>query len=210
MVGVLLAGDWWPSAWDQTGRAAEIADVVGLVEWLAVRLGIGRLERLATEAWAGVEHPGRIAALRAVAAGLVIGRAGELDPRFVGAADVRVARVAFALLELDALADATPTSSRLVPIARVPAVERDLAIVVGETVPAGGVEATIREASGAILADLTLFDRYRGAPLASGEVSLAYRLRLQADHTLTDGEVDALVESVVMALQARCGARLRA
>jgi phenylalanyl-tRNA synthetase beta chain len=210
MVGILLAGDWLPGAWDQTGRAAEMADVVGLVEWLAARLGIGRLERLATEAWAGIEHPGRVAALRAVAAGLVIGRAGELDPRFVGAADVRATRVAFALLELDAVADATPPNSRLVPIPRVPAVERDLAIVVGAQVPAGAVEATIHEAGGAMLADLTLFDRYRGAPLAAGEVSLAYRLRLQADHTLTDGEVDALVGSVVTALQARCGARLRA
>ena len=132
MVGILLAGDWLPGAWDQAGRAAEVADVVGLVEWLAARQGIGRLERLATEAWAGIEHPGRIVALRAVATGLVIGRAGELDPRFVGAADVRAARVAFALLELDALADATPASTRLIPIPRVPAVERDLAIVVGE------------------------------------------------------------------------------
>jgi phenylalanyl-tRNA synthetase beta chain len=210
MVGIMLAGEWLPGAWDQSGRGAEMADVVGLVEWLAARQHIGRLERLATKAWVRIEHPGRVAALRAVAAGIVIGRAGELDPRFVRAEDVRAARVAFALLELDALAEATPPRSRLIPISRVPAVERDLAVVVRDDVAAGAVEATIREAAGPILADLTLFDRYDGAPLAAGEVSLAYRLRLQADHTLTDDEVDELVGSVVTALQARWGARLRA
>ena len=210
VVGVLLAGDWLPGAWDQAGRPAEMADIIGLVEWLAARLGIGRLERLATEAWPGIEHPGRIAALRAVAADLVIGRAGELDPRFVMAADVRAARVSFALLELDAMADASPTRSRLAAIPRLPAVERDLAIIVAEDLPAGSVEGAIRELAGPTLADVTLFDRYRGSPLAAGEVSLAYRLRLQADHTLTDDEVDALVNSVVTGLRERCGARLRA
>ena len=209
VLGILLAGDWLPGAWDQVGRAAEMADVVGLVEWLAARLGVGRLDRLATEAWAGVEHPGRITALRASAAEVVIGRAGELDPRFVSSADVRAPRVSFAILELDAIADATPSSWRLSAIPRVPVVERDLAIVVAEDLPAGTVESAIREAAGPTLGALTVFDRYRGAPLGAGEVSLAYRLRLQADHTLTDDEVDAIVDAVVAILRDRFGARLR-
>ncbi|MET1231674.1 MAG: phenylalanine--tRNA ligase subunit beta [Candidatus Limnocylindrales bacterium] len=209
MLGVLLAGDWLRASWDQAGREADMADVVGLVEWLATRLGIERLDRLATEAWPGIEHPGRIAALRAVDAGLVVGRAGELDPRYLAKADVGAGRVAFALLELDALADAAPASRLLAPIPRVPVVERDLALVVAEHVPAGTVEAVIREVAGVMLADVTLFDRYQGPPLASDEVSLAYRLRMQSDQTLTDEVVDALLAAVVAALRERCGARPR-
>jgi phenylalanyl-tRNA synthetase beta chain len=56
---------------------------------------------------------------------------------------------------------------------------------------------------------VTLFDRYRGAPLAAGEISLAYRLRLQADQTMTDEAVDAILASVMAALRERLGARLR-
>jgi phenylalanyl-tRNA synthetase beta chain len=209
VLGVLLAGDWLPAAWDQAGREAEMADVVGLVEWLSRRLGIDRLDRLATDAWPGIEHPGRVAVLRAVAAGLVVGRAGELDPRYLAKAEVRASRVAFALLELDALADAAPASRLLAPIPRVPVVERDLALVVAEDVPAGSIEAVIREAAGSMLADVTLFDRYQGLPLARGDVSLAYRLRLQSDQTLTDEVVDALLEAVVEALRERTGARPR-
>ncbi len=209
VLGLLLAGDWFLAAWDHAGRGADMADVVGLVQWLAARLGIDRLDLLATEAWPGIEHPGRIAVLRAVAAGLVVGRAGELDPRYVAKADVRADRVAFAILELDALSDSAPASRHLAPIPRVPVVERDLAVVVAEDVPAGTVEAVIRDAAGSMLADVTLFDRYQGPPLASEDVSLAYRLRLQSDQTLTDETVDALLGAVIAALRERCGARPR-
>ena len=209
MLGILLAGDWVPRAWDRPGRTAEMADVIGLVEWLVARLGAGRLERVASAPWDQVEHPGRVAALRAVDSDLVIGRAGELDPRYVEATDVRAERVAFALLELDALADATPTAQRLVPIPRVAAVERDVAVIVDDETFAAVVESVIRDAAGPMLADVTLFDRYHGAPLVAGEVSLAYRLRLQAEQTLTDAAIESLVEGVVAALVDRCGARLR-
>ncbi len=77
------------------------------------------------------------------------------------------------------------------------------------TTPAAVVESVIRDAAGPMLADVTLFDRYRGAPLVAGEVSLAYRLRFQAEQTLTDEAIESLVDAVVAALRDRCGARLR-
>jgi phenylalanyl-tRNA synthetase beta chain len=209
VLGILLAGDWIPGAWDRPARTAEVADVVGLVEWLAARLGVGRLERLASAPWDRVEHPGRVSAMRAVDADLVIGRAGELDPRYVTAAGVRAERVGFALLELDALADATPTARRLIPIPRVAAVERDIAVIVDDSTPAAVVESVVREAAGPLLVNVALFDRYHGAPLVAGEVSLAYRLRFQGERTLTDEAIEAIVSAVVTALRDRCGARLR-
>ena len=93
---------------------------------------------------------------------------------------------------------------------RVPAAERDLAIVVPETLPAGRVEGVIRDGAGAVLRALRLFDRYQGPPLGPDEVSLAYRLRLQApERTLTDAEVDGLIGSIVSDLGERLGARIR-
>jgi phenylalanyl-tRNA synthetase beta chain len=210
VLGIVLAGDWLPGAWDQVARRAEMADTVGIAAWLADRLGIGRLERLATEPWPSVEHPGRVAALRAVAADIVLGRAGELDPRLTAMADVRAERVAFVMLELEAIAAAMPAARMVTPIPRSQAVERDLAVVVDERRSAGEVETVIREAAGAMLADVVLFDRYRGAPLGADEISLAYRLRLQADANLTEDSVDTVLAEVVAALVARCGARLRA
>jgi phenylalanyl-tRNA synthetase beta chain len=77
--------------------------------------------------------------------------------------------------------------------------------------PAGAVEAIIRAEAGAWLRAVHLFDRYAGPPLAAGEISLAYRLRLQApDQTLTDDDVERLLARVVSALEARLGDRRRA
>ena len=66
------------------------------------------------------------------------------------------------------------------------------------------------------LRDAVLFDVYRpkvagAGGLAEGEKSLAVRLTLERhDANLTDDEIDAVVQSVLQALQQRIGARLRA
>jgi len=139
-----------------------------------------------------------------------LGRVGELDPRYLAALDVRAERVAFALLDLAQLVAATEGARRVTSWPRVPAVERDLALIVAAGQAAGEVEALIREAAGELLRELRLFDRYEGPPLGAEEVSLAYRLRLQAsERTLTDADVDALLERLVALLGDRLGARLR-
>jgi len=92
----------------------------------------------------------------------------------------------------------------------VPPAERDIAVVVGEAISAAAVEATITKAAGPLLEGASLFDIYQGPPLASGERSLAYRLRFVApDRTLTEEEVEAAVATIVEALTADLGARLR-
>jgi len=140
----------------------------------------------------------------------LLGRVGELDPRYVAVTGVRAERVAFALVDVAVLLAASGVARRVTPWPRVPAVERDLALIVPLGQPAGEVEALIRAEAGELLRELRLFDRYEGPPLAAGELSLAYRLRLQAaDRTLTDEDVDALLERLVVALGERLGARLR-
>jgi phenylalanyl-tRNA synthetase beta chain len=107
------------------------------------------------------------------------------------------------------LSGGIPPTVRAVAPPRHPAVDRDLAVVVDEGVPAATIERAIRAASGDLLTSGRLFDIYRGAPLGSGEKSLAYRLVFQAtERTLTEDEVDAAVAAITSAL-ATIGGRLR-
>jgi phenylalanyl-tRNA synthetase beta chain len=54
------------------------------------------------------------------------------------------------------------------------------------------------------------FDRYQGKGIPDGSVSLSCRLTFQApDRTLTDGEVDEAMQTIVNALAARHGAQRR-
>jgi len=115
-------------------------------------------------------------------------------------------------LDWDAVAALAPDPSavRYAPFARVPAVERDLAIVVPDTQAAGPLAATIRAAGKPLLQGAHLFDRYRGPGVPDGHQSLAFSLRFGADRTLTDAEVEGRMRRIVGALERTHGAVLRA
>ncbi len=207
-----LAGNREPVAWNRPGRVADVDDIKGLVELLAARFGFGR------PAWTPltdepVLHPGRAASVLARTddgrVGLS-GRIGELHPLLAERWDIRVDRLIVAELSIAGLTHGQLPVVKVVPIVRHPAVARDLAVVVGESVAASAVDAVIRAAAGALLVDVHLFDVYRGTPLGAGEKSLAERLVFQAaDRTLTDSEIDVELGAITSALAAGLGAHLR-
>ncbi len=144
--------------------------------------------------------------------GQLVGVLGQIVPALLEARDLPAGEAAYALeFDLDALAAHAPaqvTLARTLP--RHPSVVRDLALLVDDILSAATVRDTIRAASPPILVDVREFDRYQGAGIAAGKVSLAMRLTFQAaDRTLTDAEVQAAVEGILAALTAQLGARQR-
>ena len=213
-LGLLLAGSDAPLGFDRPAARADVATAKGLLEQVVARQLHARLRYEATAVNEGVEHPGRTAAAIVVGAdgtGAPIGRVGELHPRLLERYAVRADHVVFAEIDLDAYQRAVAQRLRVGPLEHLPSVERDIAVVVPADLPAGEVEGLIREHGGSHLRAVTLFDRYRGAPLADGEKSLAYRLRFETlDQPLDDQTVESMVEQVVAVLSERLGARLRA
>ena len=211
-LGIALTGAFEAASWNRAARAADVDDLKGLVELLAVVLGAGspRYEPLTDEP---ILHPGRAARVTSVAADGAIaisGVLGELHPSLLAAAELRTDRLLVAELSISGLSGGRPRAPRVLPPPRFPAVERDLAVVVADDRPATDVAAAIEAAGGALLASASLFDVYRGRPLADDERSLAYRLRFAAaDRTLTEAEVDSSVAAIVAELERRLGARIR-
>src|SRR5436309_5796307 len=102
-----------------------------------------------------------------------------------------------AVVSLDAVGAAVAAPMRYQVLPRFPAVERDLAFVIGgdQTLTAARIESALREEAGPLLRRLVLFDVFR---FPDGRTSLAWRLLFQAeDRTLTDAEVNAIQERVV-------------
>ena len=98
----------------------------------------------------------------------------------------------------------------VVPRPREPSADRDVALVLPEGLAAGDVEAALRSAAGPLLERAWVFDEYRGAPLAEGQRSVAWRLVFRAsDRTLREAEVDAAVSRVLKDLEQRFGVRRR-
>jgi phenylalanyl-tRNA synthetase beta chain len=142
-------------------------------------------------------------------AGTVVGVLGEIDPSVLDAFAI-AERVAWLELDLDQLLSLPHGERSYAPISRFPSSDIDLAFEVADTVAAGDVESTIRSAAGPLLADLRLFDVYRGVGLPDGHRSLAYRLRLQAtDRTLADQDIAAVRQAVIDAVTATYAAQLR-
>jgi phenylalanyl-tRNA synthetase beta chain len=159
-------------------------------------------------------HPGRCASVWL--GERCVGHVGELHPKWRQAYDLTQAPVMFELA-LDAVLQ------RDVPVfqtvSRHQPVERDLAIVVKESVTHAAVVDAIRSGGGRLLRDVVLFDVYRPKRLADGslsgglaadEKSLAVRLTLNRDDaTLTEEEIETVVKDALDVLSRCVSARLR-
>ncbi|MBW3573268.1 MAG: phenylalanine--tRNA ligase subunit beta [Actinobacteria bacterium] len=152
-------------------------------------------------------HPTRSA--QVVVAGEVVGVVGEVDPDVLAAHDV-AERVAWLELDLGRLLALPHGNDRYRPLSRFPSSDVDLAFEVDDATPAAAVAATLRAAGGELVAELRLFDVYRGDKLGAGRRSLAFTVRFQApDRTLTDDEVAAVRRRLVEAVESAHPARLR-
>jgi phenylalanyl-tRNA synthetase beta chain len=137
-----------------------------------------------------------------------IGAVGEVHPDVLDAYGIDE-RVAVLELNLSVLLANEAKVAMWKPTSRFPSSDLDLAFATPDSVTAEKVEKAIKQAAGALLVDVTLFDVYRGAGVAAGHRSLAYRLRLQAlDRTLGDAELTDVRNKVVAGV-AKLGATLR-
>ena len=206
-----VAGMSWgplaPLGWQGKSRNVDFYDVKADVEKL---LAPRQAEFVAAEHPA--LHPGRSA--QVLLQGEVIGHVGELHPRWRQAWELSSAPVLFEL-SLDAV------TARAVPVAQGVAkhqpVERDIAVIVAEAVTHAQLMQTIHAApTDGLLQGAVLFDIYRpkadaAGALAVGDKSLAVRLTLGSQNaTLTDAQIDAVMNAVVAHLASVLGARLRA
>ncbi|ABG04270.1 phenylalanyl-tRNA synthetase beta subunit [Rubrobacter xylanophilus DSM 9941] len=197
-LGVLLAGVVRPGGWNVPALRAGFFEARGLVE----RLVPGAAFEPGGEPFL---HPGRSA--RVVVEGRRVGWVGELHPEVAERFELEGWPVA--ALELELAACKPDPEPRFRPFFNVPAVNRDLAVVVDASVPAGGMLEDIRALGGPLLAGARVFDVYTGEQVPEGKKSVAFSLTFQADRTLTDEEVDAEVERIAARLNERFGAEVR-
>lgn len=171
---------------------------------VATALGIGA--RVDQDRVAGGLHPTRTATL--IAGRDALGSVGEIHPAVLDAFGIDE-RVAVLELRLDEVLAREPKPAQWRPVSRAPSSDLDLAFSLEDSIAAERLDKAIRQGAGALLADLELFDVYRGPGVEDGRRSLAYRLRLQAaDRTLTDADI-AAVRAGCVAAAAKLGAVLR-
>jgi len=115
-----------------------------------------------------------------------------------------------AQLYLDALLCTFPPDVQSHPLPKQPAIERDLSLIVDESVLWCTVVETIASLSLENLEDIEFVTTFRGKNIEEGKKSLTLRLRFRdATRTLTHDEVNEPVSRAIDGLVKNCGAEIR-
>lgn len=198
---------WGAAQGSAFGEAMGLFDLKGLLDAVLARLGVTGARWTASPSGDLV----RGKSMSLMLGDRVIGGLGEVGAEWLGAFDLEGRNVLVAELHLDPLVDLGVRTVDFRPLPSQPAVYRDIAVLVSRDRPAEGILSTARAAAGPLLTETHLFDRYEGAGVPEGSVSLALSMTFQDPaRTLHADEVQARVDAVVHALTAEHGARLRA
>ena len=204
-LALALAGLRAPRHFSTAPVASDWFDLKGALEDLCAHLRVSGLTFVATDRPGfapGMSFECRIG--KALA-----GWAGGFDRKRKGPWDIKE-DLWLAELRLDVLRAARSGDPVYQPLPRFPAVSRDLALVVSESIAAESLAHTIRETAGPLLSSLDVFDVYRGKPLAANTKSVAFNLVFQsAERSLEATEVDRVFGLVLEATQKRHQAILR-
>lgn len=207
----ILGGDTTVGKWSRGGKDKPMTwyEAKGTLESVFTQLGISveyqpdhRDSRL---------HPGRTASLWI--GGERLGTFGQLHPQLRQQRDLPDAVYVFQL-DLEVLFNALDKDEILIPrfqnYSTYPASDRDIAFFIPTKYTVTEIERAIAKAGKGLLESVQVFDEYRGENVPPGQRSLAFRLIYRAsDRTLTDTEVDPIMEKVRESLVEKFGVTLR-
>ena len=198
----LLCGSEESSSWHPGERPVDFYEAKGLAEFVLAKSGVEA--RYVPGADRGL-FPGRQAEV--LVAGEKVGVVGQLHPAVAQSFEVS-GDVFIVELDVARLMAHSQPHVEYQPLSRFPFSERDLAIVVDETVTYDSVADIMR--SFPLVSRMSLFDVYTGEQIPRGKKSFAIRLVYQAsDRTLTDSQVNEVQNRLLAKLQAGVGAVLR-
>jgi len=198
-LSIAITGARAPEHWSGQVGTVDLWDLKGLLEEFAERYGLRIVPG----------DSGRIAGAREVllegelfelqADGVTVGLGGRIDPARIDAPAWAAPVYGLEIVLDEAWNERTHVYA---PLPVHPAIEQDLALVVPDGTSAAAVSETIRDAGGALLESVDIFDLYRGTGLPEGTRSLAFRLRFRAaDRTLTDKDAAKAVKRILQRLK---------
>jgi phenylalanyl-tRNA synthetase beta chain len=202
----VLTGLREEETWSKPKAECDFFDLKGALETLLDGLGVTGY-RFLPERDEPFLHPGK--ACRVEVNKRSLGSMGEAHPD-VGAAFEIDQKLFLFELNFQNLVEGGKESRSFKPLRRFPSVTRDLALIVDEKIKAGDILHTLWEANSGLIAEIKIFDLYRGKPIPPGGKSLAFRIKYQRDdRTLTDAEVNEFHQKMIELLANRYGAVLR-
>ena len=147
-------------------------------------------------------HPGQSAMINVN--GSNIGMIGKIHPS-VSKDDVYVLEI-----NLDELFTKKVGKMKYKEFSKFPSINKDIALVVDKKSVSKDIEKVIKSAGGSLLTNIEVFDVYTGVGVGIDKKSIAYSLTFSdMKKTLTDEEINGLMDKIIDAVSKKCGAELR-
>lgn len=200
-LAVLLSGDYYFGIGNQ--KSVDFYVLKGIAEELLNYLGYeGRYNLVQPKNLAKEFHPGQSADISVN--GDVVGTMGKVHPQ--------KAKDAVYVLEinLDQLLTKKVGKMKYKEVSKYPSIKKDLAMLVDQEITSETIEKAIKKSAGGLLTSIEVFDVYTGKNIAENKKSMAYSLTFAAkDKTLTDEEINPILEKIIQEMEKQLGAQLR-
>ncbi len=206
-LAIWITGDKRPKTWLGEAEKSSYFDLSATTANIFARLGINPGEIVTESMSDDILASGLVIKTRN---GKVLGHEGVISPKLASAFEIKN-EVYYA--EFDWKALTTLSLKRNVtysPLPKTHPVKRDLSLLIDKGVTMAQVKKTVTDSERKLIKDVTLFDVYEGDKLPEGKKSYAISITLQdAEKTLQDKQIEAVMKKVVANLTRQLGAELR-
>lgn len=188
------------------GDDVDFYSLKGIMENLLEAINVNRYE-IEKETENASYHPGRCANIKV---GIdVVATLGEVHPEVLD--NYMISKRAYLLeANISKLVKYSKANKKYTEVPKFPAVERDIAVIVDESIEVGQIEKVIMKKAKKLLESMQLFDIYRNEKLGENKKSVAYSLIFRdKNKTLSDEEVNSTMETIISELEKTLGVELR-
>lgn len=135
---------------------------------------------------------------------------GPISPKILKGFDIDVP-VFYAAIDWEKLVQkASANKSQVVEISKFPEVRRDLSLVIDKKITFGQLHAIAKQAERKLLREVDVFDVYEGDKIEQGKKAYALSFILQDEtKTLTDKEIDKIMNRLMQSFEQQVGAMIR-
>lgn len=204
MMAGLIMGTRLPEGWANGKDRVDFYDIKGDVEAILKLVGAFEQYQFMPTQHAAL-HPGQSAAI--MRNDVQVGNIGALHPELAKALGIDVPVYLFELSLSKIQKGVLPTFKEL---SRFPEVSRDLSILIDKSINADKLVSVIKAAAGDYLTKIQLFDIYQGSAVGENQKSVAVRLSWRhSERTLTDDEINAFFQAIIVVLEEQFNATLR-
>lgn len=203
-LSLYITGDTAAGSWKAKSSVADLYYIKGVVQRLFQLVGFGNVQFVPATA-AKLQH-----VLKVQLGHQVLGVVGSVDKQTLNRFSIKQP-VFYADLDWDRILENIQHSdARVQELPKQLPVYRDLAMVVNKSLAYADVEASIRKVGVNKLQEVKLFDVFESDKLGAGKKSLAVNFTfLDEEKTLTDKEIDGMMNKIMAALEKEVQADIR-